>query len=192
MRPSSQEDSNVTNPRSPVSEPSDLELVRNERSKKPNPSKMTGRVVSTLLALVALGMVLRYLPPVARNAHVQASQVAVAEAPEELQLGSLQISVSPGAEALYIDGVVTNSGHGTVTGATMQVDFLDAQGKLVSSVQKPMVGIAHGGTGLIRNEFARNPVRPNEMRFFRVAIDQIPPTWNHEVPVLKVVAVKAR
>ena len=183
----------VTNPRSPIGERPDIALVRNERPKRSKSSKnLTARVVSTLLALVVLAIVLRYLPSASRSARVQASQRPVIESPEELQLSSLQISLTPANEELDIDGVVTNTGHGTVTGATMQVDFLDTQGKVVSSIQKPMVGIAHGGTDLIRNEFSRNPIQANEMRFFRVAIDEIPPTWNHEVPVLKVVAVKAR
>jgi hypothetical protein len=30
------------------------------------------------------------------------------------------------------------------------------------------------------------------MRFFRVAIEQVPPNWNREVPELKIVEVKAR
>ena len=183
----------VTNPRSTISERSDLTLVHNDRTRKgKTPRKLTGRVVSTLLALVILAIVLRYLPPGARNSQVQAARTPIEVAPEDLQLGSLQLSLAPAGEALYIDGVVTNAGHGAVTGATMQVDFLDAQGKLVSSVQKPIVGMAHGGTDLIKNEFARNPILPNEMRFFRVAVDQVPPDWNREVPAVKVVAVKAR
>jgi hypothetical protein len=183
----------VTNPRSTISESPDLIVVPNERPKKPKSSKkIAAGVVSTLLALIAVAVVLRYLPPASRNAQAQAEQPPIAEAPEELQLSSLQISLTPANEELYIDGVVTNTGHAAVTGATMEVDFLDARGKLLSAVQEPMVGIDHGGTDLIRNEFARNPVKPEEMRFFRVAVDQIPPDWNHEVPVLKVVAVKAR
>jgi hypothetical protein len=183
----------VTNPRSRISEPPGLSVVPPDRAKRPrSPRKLAARLVSTLLAFVALAVVLRYLPAVSRNAQAQSEQGAVAASPEELQLSSLQISLTPANEELFIDGVVTNSGHGSITGATMQVDFLDAQGKIVSSIQKPMVGIAHGGTDLIRNEFARNPVQPNEMRFFRVAIDEIPPAWNHEVPILKVVAVKAK
>lgn len=182
----------VTNPRSTISERPDLALVRNDRAKKGKPPrKLTGRVISTLLALVVLAVVLRYLPPGARNSQVQAARTTIEVAPEDLQMGNLQLSLAPAGEALYIDGVLTNAGHGAVTGATMQVDFLDAEGKLISSQQKPIVGMAHG-TDLIKNEFSRNPILPSEMRFFRVAIDQIPPTWNHEVPAVKIVAVKAR
>ena len=182
----------VTNPRSRISERPDLALVRPERkSRLKTPRKLTGRVISTLLALVVLAVVLRYLPPGARNSRVQAARTQAQVAPEDLQLGDLQLSLTPGTGALYIDGVLTNGGQATVTGATMQVDFLDAQGKLISSAQRPIVGMAHG-TDLIRNEFARNPILPSEMRFFRVAVDQVPPEWNHEVPVVKVVAVQTR
>ena len=91
-----------------------------------------------------------------------------------------------------MDGVVKNAGNVSVTAATAEVDFHDAQGKVVSSVQKPIVGMSHGGTDLVGNEFARNPIQPNEMRFFRVAVEQVPPTWNHEIPELKIVEVKAQ
>ena len=63
---------------------------------------------------------------------------------------------------------------------------------MVASVQKPLAGMCHGGTDLIRNEFARNPIKPNEMRFFRIAVDEVPPSWNHEVPELKIVEIKAQ
>jgi hypothetical protein len=183
----------VTNPRSTLNEQPDLTLVSNEPPRKgKTPPKLTGRVISTLVALVVLVVVLRYLPPGRRSSEVQAARTPVAVAPEDVQLGNLQLSLAPGAEALYIDGVLTNAGHGAITGATMQVDLLDARGNLVTSVQKPIVSMAHGGTDLIKNEFARNPITPNEMRFFRVAVDQVPHTWNHEVPSVKVVAVTSR
>jgi hypothetical protein len=72
------------------------------------------------------------------------------------------------------------------------VRFHDAQGNLVASVQKPMVGMSRGGVDVIPNEFARNPIQPNEMRFFRLAVEQVPPAWNHEIPELNIVQVKAQ
>ena len=79
-----------------------------------------------------------------------------------------------------------------MSAATAEVDFYDAHGATVASVQKPLVGMAHGGTDLIRDEFDRNPIGSKEMRFFRIAVENVPPTWNHEVPELKLVAVTAR
>lgn len=183
----------VTNPRSTVSERTNLTLVRGERRKTvKTPRTLTGRIISTAVALVVLAVVLRYLPPGSRNAHAQNVHAPIEEAPDELQLGSVQMSVAPAGEALYLDGLVTNTGYGAVTAATVEVNFHDSHGKVVSSEQKLIMGMSHGGTDLIRNEFARNPIQPNEMRFFRVAIDQVPPAWNHEVPELKIVALKAQ
>jgi hypothetical protein len=59
-------------------------------------------------------------------------------------------------------------------------------------VQTPLVGVSHEGTDLVHDEFARNPIKPNEMRFFRVAVEEIPPTWNHEVHNLTIVEVTAK
>ena len=51
--------------------------------------------------------------------------------------------------------------------------------------------MAHEGTDIVGNEFARNPIGPNEMRFFRVAVENVPPNWNHEIPDLKITELKA-
>ena len=181
----------VTNLRSPISDRSNLTPVRKVGSKTlRTPRTLTGMVVSTLLALVVLVAVLRYLPARSTTALAQSGAVPVEAISGDLQFGSLQMSHDFAGEALYLDGVVKNTGILPVTGATVEVDFHDAQGKVVSSVQKPIVGMAHEGTDLVGNEFARNPIQPNEMRFFRVAIEQAPPGWNQEVPELKVVTVK--
>ena len=185
----------ATNPRSTISERTDLALTQDNRKKTAKSQRsLMGRLVSTAVALVVLAAVLRYLPPGSRSAQAHAGSVPIAALPADLQLGSLQMSEAPDGEALYlyVDGVVRNTGTAAVTGATVEVDFHDAQGKVISGVEKPIVSMAHGGTDMIGNAFARNPIQPNEMRFFRVAIDQVPPAWNHEVPELKVVEVKAR
>ena len=184
-----------TNPRINASERSNLVLVNNDgKTQRKRPRALTGRVISTAVALLALAVVLRYLPPSTRNTQVQAADVSFGPSVDELHLGSLQMSQAPAGEVLYLDGVVTNTGGVAVTGATVEVDFHDAQGKPVSSLQKPIASMAHGGADLVRNPFARNPIQPNEMRFFRVAIEekQVPPAWNHEVPELKVVEIKAQ
>ena len=183
----------ATNPRSSISDRPNLTLVTNERKKKARtPRTLKGRIISTVLALVVLAVVLRYLPLGPRNAHAQTGPVAVEMSPDDLQLASLQMSVAPAGEALYLDGVVKNTGLDTVTGATVEVAFHDAQGKVIKSLQKPIVGMSHGGTDLVRNEFTRNPIQPSDMRFFRVAVEQIPPAWNHEVPELKIIQVSAQ
>ena len=156
-------------------------------------SSLKSRLVSTAIALAVLALVLRYLPSETRNAQARTSRPAVQEAPADLHFSGVQVSRRPaGEDALYVDGMVTNAGKGRVSAATAQVDFYDGRGTLIASVQSPLVGIAHGGTDIVRNEFARNPIGPGEVRFFRVAVQNVPPDWNHEAPALRPVAVTAR
>jgi hypothetical protein len=183
----------VTNSRRTVGEPSNLVLVPSDgKARRKRPRSLTGRVVCTVTALLALAAVLRYLPPTSRNSRAQAANIATGSTPDELQLGRPRMTRTPAGESLYLDGVVTNRGTDDVTAATVEVEFRDSRGQVVSSVQKPIVGVTRGGTDLPRSEFAGNPIQPNEMRFFRVAVEEVPPTWNHELPELKVVAVKAQ
>lgn len=179
--------------REPVSEPAHLTLVSNRRRPQPRRSNPIGRrVLWTLVTLVLLGVVLRYLPARSSKASAQRPTGVTAASPADLRVSAVQISRPPDGAALYVDGLVTNVGSGRITGATAEVQFRDAQGNVIASVQKPMVGMAHGGTDLIGNELARNPIKPNEMRFFRVAVEDVPSGWNHEIPELNVVSIKAR
>ena len=148
--------------------------------------------MTTVAALALLVVVLKFFPPVSKSARVHAAPAAVLAAPPNLRVSDGQISEAPAGEALYLDGLVTNVGDSRVTGATAEVGFRDAHGNLIASVRKPLAGMSHGGTDLIRNEFARNPIKPYEMRFFRIAVEEVPPSWNHEVPELKIVAIKAQ
>ncbi|MFZ1137039.1 MAG: hypothetical protein WAN69_18970 [Candidatus Korobacteraceae bacterium] len=179
--------------RGPVSERADLTLVSNRRRPQPQRSNPLGqRILWTLVTLVLLGIVLRYLPARSSKASAQRPAVVMAASPADLRVSGVQISRPPDGGALYVDGLATNAGNARITGATAEVQFRDAQGNVIASVQKPMVGMAHGGTDLIGNALARNPIKPNEMRFFRVAVEDVPPSWNHEIPELKVVEIKAR
>lgn len=185
----------ATNPHSTVSSPAGPKMVSpGRRTRQRNPGSLKGRVFSTVLALIVLALALRYLPPGARNAQAGVKPVAVQAGPADLHYSDLQMSEPPGAETLYLDGLVTNQGTGTVTGATAEVEFMDAQGRLIASVHTPLVGMANGGTDLIQNEFARNPITPSEVRFFRVAVavEQVPANWNREVPTVKIVSVTSR
>ena len=182
----------ATNPRSAIGERADLRLVRNDRSKKQKRSStLMRRALTTLVALALLAAVLRYLPPGSRNAQAQAGPAPIEALPDDLQVGSLQMSRAPVGETLFLDGVVKNVGVGNVVGATAEVDFLDEHGRVVGRVEKPIAGIVQL-TGINRNEFARNPIQPNEMRFFRVEVERAPPAWNQEVPELKFVKVTAQ
>ncbi len=183
----------ATNPRTTIGESTQLTVVSpGRRSKRPQSNSLNRRLVSTAIALLVLGLVLRYLPSETRRAQARTTAPSVQESPSDLRFSGVQISRAPDGEAVYVDGLVTNEGSAHVSGATAQVDFYDSDGAVIANVQQPLVGMAHGGTDLVRNEFARNPIGPKEMRFFRLAVENVPPTWNHELPQLKIIEVKAK
>jgi len=187
----------ATNPRTTISERAQLTVMspgRRGKQRQSNPLKR--RLLSTAIALVVLALVLRYLPSQTRNAQARTTQPVVTGQVDSSELHFSGIQLSQGAvlnvDYVYVDGIITNDGKGRVREATAQVDFYDGHGAMVASIQKPLVGISHGGTELVKNEFARNPIGPSEMRFFRIAVENVPPTWNHEIPQLKVVEVKGK
>ena len=94
-------------------------------------------------------------------------------------------------EVILVDGVMTNAGSSPITAATAELDFHDAQGKVIASLQQSVGGIPPGG-GFVQNQFKGNPLQPKEIRFFRLRVEKTPPNWNLEIPELKIVEVKAR
>ena len=180
--------------RSHVKERPNLTLVHGGGRRKPSRAiPLVVRILTTLAALLLLVIVLKFLPPVARQSDVQAGRRTIPAVARDLHLSSVQISRAPDGRAVYLDGLVTNAGNGRVSEASANVGFHNAQGELIANVQKPLVGMQHDGTDLVDKEFARNPIKSNEMRFFRVAlaVEEIPPAWNQEVPDLTIVEVKA-
>ena len=183
----------ATHPQGSLSERPEFNVVSSTRkSRKRSPTSTRARVISTFIALVGLGVALRFLPTGARNAHSNVKQVVVRATPADLQLTSIQMSKAVGGEALYLDGRVSNDGKAHVTGATVEVTFLNDQHQPIASVQQPLAGMPKGGVDAVGGEFAANPIGPNETRFFRVSVEQVPSAWNDEVPELKIVTVKGK
>ena len=112
----------ATHPQGSLSERPEFNVVSSTRkSRKRSPTSTRARVISTFIALVGLGVALRFLPTGARNAHSNVKQVVVRATPADLQLTSIQMSKAVGGEALYLDGRVSNDGKAHVTGATVEV-----------------------------------------------------------------------
>jgi len=182
----------ATNPRTTISDRPQLSVVEaGRRAKQMKASSLKRRLLSTAIALSVLALVLRYLPTQTRNAQAGETQTFALESPTDLHFSGLQVTRPLASNAIYVDGMVTNKGVERVKAATAQVDFYDRHGALLSSVTAPLVGMSHEGTDLVGNEFARHPIGPNEMRFFRVAVENVPANWNHEIPDLKITELKA-
>lgn len=183
----------VTNPRSTISESTNLGFAHEKRRKKRKQSTpLMSRVLSTLVALLLLGIVLRYLPPGPRDTQLQAEEDPIRIALNELHVAKLQVIEAPGGGALYLDGVITNASKGAVTEATAEISFRDTRGNLVGVMQRPMQDEASAISDQTSGESPIRPIKPGEVRPFRVVVEQVPPDWNHLTPDLNVISVSAQ
>jgi hypothetical protein len=182
----------VSNPRSTISDRTNFEFrIEDRKKRKPQRSKpLMGRVVSTLVALLLLAVVFRYLPPESGNAETRPTNASIPVMPGELSVAGLQVNEAPAG--IYLDGIITNAGKSPVTGATAEVSFRDLQGNLVGVMQRPIAGLLQGRDDQTGGEFAAGPIKPNEIRPFHISMEQIPSDWNHQTPELRVVSVSVQ
>jgi hypothetical protein len=110
---------------------------------------------------------------------------------DQVQVSGIQMIPEPSRDALYLDGRITNTGSGVISGATAQIKLHDRAGKVIADLERPIEGIGDAGGDKV-DEFVRRPIQPNDTRFFRVVITPIPAEWNHETPDLQVQTVTAK
>lgn len=102
------------------------------------------------------------------------------------------MTMAPDGSALFLDGRVMNTGQRPVTGVECIVSFRDTNGNIIDSSRRPLEGIDRGGVDAVPDEFVKHPIKPNDMRFFRLAVKEIPADWNRNVPEVQVQNVTAQ
>lgn len=107
---------------------------------------------------------------------------------DELRVDGGSIGNDTPGKAVTLAGNVTNTGKRTFKGAVVEMVFHDQQGKAIATKTQPIWGLSDGRCE-VADEFAAHPIKPNELRFFCVAVDQVPSGWNHELPEMQVVTV---
>ena len=144
-------------------------------------------VILIVAALVAISYYV--LRPASQPARSLAAEVPVPMLPDrgELQIGGLQVNRTPVSGALSLTGNITNTGPRSLTGAIVTVTIRDDRGEVVETVDRPIQGI-DGGNCEVRNEFLKHPIKPNGLRFFCVTVDQVPASWNRQVPDVRVLS----
>ncbi len=109
----------------------------------------------------------------------------------ELQFTNMQLTMAPTGGALNLDGQVMNTGTRPIIGAELQLTFRDASGRILGSATAPMIGMTKQGSSLVRDDFSKDALKPNDARPFRVTVNQVPAQWNHALPEMKVLTVAA-
>jgi hypothetical protein len=94
-----------------------------------------------------------------------------------------------GAKVTYIDGVLTNPGNRTVTGAIVHVTFRDSYGQVAQIDDVPVKVLVTSGPYPDTIDLAASPLAPNQSKPFRLIFDHVSEQWNQGYPELEVANV---
>jgi len=113
--------------------------------------------------------------PVARDQPLTAEAKAYVR---NLQLSEVGLKANEsyaGQVITEIDGKITNNGARTVDRAEVACVFYDSINQLVLRERVPLV---------------KAPLKPGETRAFRLPFDDIPSSWNNQMPQLVIAQIK--
>jgi len=89
---------------------------------------------------------------------------------------ALQANESYGGQVVTeIDGKITNTGNRTVVRAEVACVFYDSINQLILRERVPIV---------------KTPLKPGESRAFRLPFDDIPSSWNNQMPQLVIAQIR--
>lgn len=128
-----------------------------------------------LAIMAAAALVARHQDvPSGQRQDAYAAQVAITHA----KVSAAESLMAGGV--VYYDGTLANLGDRTLTGYTVELTFLDIDGKPIERDQRV----------LLDNRF--RPVAPHATRSFEIGFDKVPAGWNQAPPTPRAVAVYVR
>lgn len=186
----------ATNPRIPPEEydHKQPQLVPNADRLKPKRagSGVPGVLIAILVAAVLLGVILYFMPRNPKQAPPPTgAQVPTQPVPGELQLGAMQLVSGPTGESFYLNGRITNTGPHDVAGILAEVKLRGRENEVIEDVIRPLEGMKVQGNGLVPESFANAPIKPNQTRPFRLSVEQVPLSWNNNLPEVQITTVTA-
>jgi hypothetical protein len=153
-------------------------------------SKFPWPIVAIVVAALILAAIIYYMPrgpkplPAATGAEVPQQPYI-----SQLQLKSVKLVPAPIGSQVYVVGTIENTGTSDVHGITVQARFFDNNGTQIFTDTQPMVPITQQNNATTPGSFADSPLKANGRSDFRVAFSNIPKTWNHQLPELRIVHV---
>jgi hypothetical protein len=97
-----------------------------------------------------------------------------------------------GGKLTYLDGHVRNTGDKTVTGATVQVVFLNDEGLAPQIDTVPLTLIRMKEPYIDTEPIAADAIKPGEDREFRLTFETVPDNWNTQMPEVRLIHTDLR
>jgi Protein of unknown function (DUF3426) len=152
-------------------------------------SKFPWPILTIIAAAAILIAIIAFLP---RTPHVTqapaAAQVPQQPTADQIQLTDMHVASSPVGGAVYLTGLLRNTGNTAITGVQVEAQFLGRNGPVLENVTRPVEGLV-GGTTDQAQDLTQAPIKPNESRPIRIYVQHTPVGWNHQLPELTVTAV---
>lgn len=180
----------ATNPQVPQSrEPRGPQRVDMQRLPILKTSRFPWPLAAIIAAAAILTALIIWLPTAPKKAMPpNGAQVPQQPTGDQIQVMGLKMTPAPVGSALYLEGTMMNNGNTDVTGIQAQASFRDANGSVVGTQTRPVEEIV-GGSDVAAQNPVTSPLKPNERRNFRIAFDNLPANWNHQMPELKLTMV---
>jgi len=109
-----------------------------------------------------------------------------------LKLSDLKMSAAEnfvGASVTYLDGTIANSGDKTVTSANAHLTFKDSVGQVAQIEDIPVQILQTSGPYPDVVSLAAAPLTPGQSKPFRLTLEHVSYSWNHEYPALEITDV---
>lgn len=161
------------------------------RPQKPSGGR-TGVVLAIVVALLLLGAILYFMPQTPKvTAPSTAADVPQQPTGEQVQLQDMQMSMAPAGGSMYIHAMLNNNGQSTIDGLAAQVKFRAEDGTIVGAEEAKVMGLKQQGQTFTEEDLTQNPIKPNDSRPVRIAVDRVPDKWNRSMPEIAITTVTA-
>jgi len=97
-----------------------------------------------------------------------------------------------GGKVTYIDGHIANNGNKTVTGVSVQVLFRNAANEVAQNETQSLRLIRTRDPYVDLEPVSAAPLKPGDVRDFRMIFDSITQDWNGVYPEIRIVHVDAK
>jgi hypothetical protein len=159
---------------------------------KPEPptSGRAGLILALITAALILGAILYFMPRAPKVSPAPtAAEVPNGPAAGMLQLTNPKMTTSPNGGSMYIQAMVQNTSPQTINGIVAQVRFRTQDGSVAQAVNVPVQLLQQEGGARVGQPLTNAPMKPNDTRPVRIAVDRVPQNWDHQMPEIQVSAV---
>lgn len=144
-------------------------------------------ILAIIAAAAILAVIIALMPttPHKRTAP-QGAQIPGQPTGSQVQMSHLTLKPGPTGGSVYVAGQLTNMGNTDITGVQVQATFKGGNWQNLQTQIRPVEELQ---SLTQTQDFTKDPIKPNQARDFRIAFDNVPAGWNHEMPALSIGAV---